>query len=382
MISDLKISVGTSLHDVKAQWQALEGQALCSFFQSFEWCESWLAVFSDKFKITPLIIVAISATGETEFILPLQIRMRFGLRVLEWLCQPENNYGFGVFNVHNPQRNYHEWLSNNITQVLAVLPPYDVAALENMPMSMLGQLNPLAALNRFTSADQSFFTKLQPSYDALHEAKRSSKSISKIRRRDERLAESGALELEILTKKVDTATALEEVIRHKAEQLAELGVYSFSKISLTAFFETIIKNNSASLHVFRLRQSGQTISGLIGARYANTFWLMILSMPSDGPTQFSPGDYILRQSIAWACENGLKFYDFGVGYSNYKEHWADAELQLYNHYAAKTFRGLPLAAAFMFYNAAKRIIKNTPMLKSFFFQLRRWLRGKKTAKPS
>jgi CelD/BcsL family acetyltransferase involved in cellulose biosynthesis len=208
-----------------------------------------------------------------------------------------------------------------------------------------------------------------------------SKSISKIRRRDERLVDLGELKLEISNSHADTAAALQEIINYKSAQLAELGVRNFQAEHIAAFFETIFKNNSqgASLHVFRLKQSGQTISGLIGARFADTFWLMILTMATGGPTQFSPGDYVLRKSIAWACENGLKNYDFGVGYSNYKEHWADTELQLYNYYAAKTLRGLPLAAMLMFYNAAKRLIKNTPALKSFFFQSRKTLLGKKAA---
>jgi CelD/BcsL family acetyltransferase involved in cellulose biosynthesis len=379
VIAGSRISVGVPLSAVKAEWQSLERHSLCSYFQSYEWCESWLEVFGDTHKITPLIIVARSITGETQFILPLQIRKRFGLKVLEWLCQPENNYGIGIFNITPPQQDSHDWLSKNLSKLLAVFPSYDVAALENMPLRLLEKPNPLSSLNRFASADQSFFTKLLPRYDALHEAKRTSKSISKIRRRDERLSELGQLQLEISNLHSDTAVAVQEIIQHKSAQLAELGVRNFPADNITAFFGNILKNNSpsASLHVFRLRQSGQTISGLIGARFADTFWLMILTMAPNGPTQFSPGDYVLRKSIAWACENDLKFYDFGVGYSNYKEHWADTELQLYSYYAAKTLKGLPLAALLMFSNSTKRLIKNTPALKAFFFQLRKSLRGKK-----
>jgi CelD/BcsL family acetyltransferase involved in cellulose biosynthesis len=378
LIADLKISVSGSLREVKVDWQNLERQALCSYFQSYEWCESWCEVFAEKFKITPLIIIAKSATGEVQFIIPLQIKVRFGLKVLEWLCQPENNYGFGLFNIQNSQQNSQEWLSSNWPEILAALPAYDVAALENMPMSLLGKPNALNSINRFASADQSFFAKLAPDFEALHEAKRTSKSISKIRRRDERLLELGELELKISNVHADATAALKEIIYDKSAQLGELGVRSFSAQNITNFFDAILKNNtpSACLHVFQLKQSGKTISGLIGARFANTFWLMILTMAPGSPTQFSPGDYVLRKSIAWACENGLKFYDFGVGYSNYKEHWADSELQLYNYYAAKTFKGLPLAAIYMSSNFAKRLIKNTPALKSLFFQLRRRVRGK------
>ena len=174
-------------------------------------------------------------------------------------------------------------------------------------------------------------------------------------------------------------SALTETLEHKSVQLAELGVLGFDTKNLNAFFGNLggtTNEQITNLHIFRLRQSDRTVSALVGASYANTFWLIILSMSPDGPLQFSPGDYILRKSIAWACENNLQFYDFGMGQSHYKEIWADHEIQLYNYFAAKTLKGLPLAAMFMFYNAAKRVTKNTPVLKSLFFQLRKWWAGK------
>jgi len=310
------------------------------------------------------------------FVLPFQKRRRFGFDILEWLTQPENNYGQGLI---SKAWDSHNWFDKNLADVLSRLPNYDLTVLINMPDRAFGAVNPLSSLNRFESADQSFFTKLQPSFEKLHDAKRTSRSISKIRRRDERLEELGKLETQIITTGPFFISALIETLEHKSVQLAELGVHGFDTKNLNAFFGNLggtTNEQITNLHIFRLRQSDRTVSALVGASYANTFWLIILSMSPDGPLQFSPGDYILRKSIAWACENNLQFYDFGLGQSHYKEIWADSEIQLYNYFAAKTLKGLPLAAMFMFYNAAKRVTKNTPVLKSLFFQLRKWWAGK------
>ena len=193
-----------------------------------------------------------------------------------------------------------------------------------------------------------------------------------------RLAELGPVEIEIVSTGAE-AVAVAESLNHKSLQLAEMGVHSFTEQDLRNFFSLLMdkKNGKhSSLHLFRLLQSGKTISSLIGAAYGKTFWLMILSMSPDAPRQFSPGDYILRRSIAWACENNLEFYDFSNGHSVYKEIWADEEVNLFDYFAAKTLRGLPLAAFFVFYFTAKRGIKNTALLKSFFFHIRKLLRGK------
>ena len=380
LIDGISVGCFTSPETCQSDWIRLQKNALGTFYQTFEWCQAWQKKIGVRSNIQPVIIIGKSAEGEALFILPLQIRKRFGFAVLEWLTQPENNYGQGLFCNSFDEKDWQIWFDRNKVAVLARVPNYDLAILINMPDRVLGRVNPLATLNTFVSADQSFLTRLQPNFEKLQEAKRTSRSISKIRRRDERLAELGHLEVQISTRGQIALTSLKEALQHKEFQLAELGVHQFATQDLNTFFGDLVEKAdepNAALHIFRLQQSGKTISALVGASYAGTFWLMILSMSRDGPLQFSPGDYILRRSMAWACENNLQYYDFGMGQSQYKEIWADEEVQLYNYFAAKTLKGLPLAALFMFYNVAKRLIKNTPFLKSVFFQLRKWLRGKK-----
>ena len=272
--------------------------------------------------------------------------------------------------------NWQDWFNENVSHVLALLPPHDVAALCNMPETVFDRQSPLSALHRFASANQSFVTHLEPNFEALLQKKRAPRSISKIRRRDERLAETGALEIEIVNSNTQSTAALSEMLLHKSLQLSEIGVDSFATQNLTDFFDELLQSKSGELHLFRLRQSGKTISALLGASYANTFWLLVLSMSPGAPLQFSPGDYILRKSIAWACENNLQTYDFSTGHSHYKEIWVDTDIQLYDYFAAKTLKGLPLAAAYMVFFAIKRVVKNTPALKNFLFGARQLLGGK------
>jgi CelD/BcsL family acetyltransferase involved in cellulose biosynthesis len=382
LIDGIAVGCFTSIETCQSDWVNLEKNALGTYYQTFDWCQAWQSEIGVRSKTQPVIIIGKLTEGDALFVLPLQLRKRFGFTVLEWLTQPENNYGQGLFCKSREAKDWENWFNKNLVAVLALVPSYDIATLINMPDCVFDAVSPLSSLNRFVSADQSFMTRLQPSFEKLQEAKRSSRSISKIRRRDERLAELGSLNIQILSRGQFALSSLKEALEHKAFQLGELGVHGFATRDLDAFFGGLIEGaeeRKAALHVFRLQQSGKTISSLVGASYAGTFWLMILSMSQDGPLQFSPGDYILRKSIAWACENNLQYYDFGMGQSQYKEIWADHEIQLHNYFAAKTLKGLPLAALFMFYNSGKRLIKNTPALKSFFFQVRKLLRGKKAA---
>ena len=377
-VSGFSIAVFKSISEAEPDWLGLEPHSFLTYYQSFAWCKNWFETIGKNLKIQPIIVIGKSSDGLAQFLLPFQIRRRFGLDVLEWLTQPENNYGHGIFNHSISDREWCDWFKKNIYQILTLLPRFDVIAFGNMPNFLFGYQNPLATLNRFKSANHSFVTKLASDFDSLQESKRSLRSISKMRRRDERLAEAGELTIEVSSFGAVAANAIAQSLANKSSQLEEIGVRDFPTESLSAFFSALVAKESQNLqglYVFRLAQAGKTISSLIGGIYSKTFWLMILSMPADAPRQFSPGDYILRKSIAWSCEHGLTHYDFSNGHSNYKELWADNEVELFDYFAAKTFKGLPLAAILLAAATLKRIIKNQPQLKSFFFSARQILKG-------
>ena len=376
MIAGVEVSCFASLAMAEAEWLALEAQAACTYYQSLAWCKAWTETIGKTSAVKPFILIGKSKSNDAQFLLPFQIRKRYGLSILEWLCQPENNYGHGIFKHGLANMNWQDWFNENILHVLALLPHHDVAALCNMPETVFDRHSPLSALHRFASANQSFVTHLEPNFEALLQKKRAPRSISKIRRRDQRLAEAGALEIEILSSSTQSTAALSEMLLHKSLQLSEIGVDSFAIQNLIGFFDGLLQSKIGELHLFRLQQSGKTISALLGASYANTFWLLVLSMSPDAPLQFSPGDYILRKSIAWACENKLQTYDFSTGHSHYKEIWVDKDIQLYDYFAAKTLKGFPLAAVYVFFFTAKRIVKNTPAFKNFLFGARKFLRRK------
>ena len=376
MVADIQVSCFGSLDMIETEWLALEAAAGCTYYQSFSWCKAWFETIGKNADIKPQIILGKSKTGELAFLLPFQIRNRFGLKILEWLCQPDNNYGHGIFFQGTLGPDWQIWFDENVSHILHLLPAYDVAALCNLPGTVFEKPSPLSTLHRFRSANQSFLTSLGPNYESLLQKKRTSRSISKMRRRDQRLAEAGPLEMQIFSAGRQSKKEVALMLQHKSLQLSEIGVGNFATEQLSAFFDQLLQTEKSHLHLFCLQQSGRTISSLLGASHEKTFWLLVLSMSPDAPLQFSPGDYILRKSIAWACEKNLQIYDFSTGHSHYKEIWAEKEIDLYDYFTAKTLKGMPLAAVFMSFFAAKRIIKNTPALKNFLFSARRLLRRK------
>ena len=129
IIGGLKVKICLSLLEAKTDWNALEANCTGSIYQSYIWCETWLATAGLQAGVQPLIIVLLDQKDVPLLILPLQIRRRFGLKLLEWLAQSENNYGFGIFRPSQDGQHYHVWFENNFSLLNEILPKYDVVNL-------------------------------------------------------------------------------------------------------------------------------------------------------------------------------------------------------------------------------------------------------------
>ena len=361
---------------VEKDWRALEMAGHYTYYQTFAWCSSWARTVGISRKIQPLIIVAKNHDEDIAFILPFQISTRFGIKILEWLSQPENNYGTGLFS--SPPLP-SSWFENNFAQLLAVLPSFDVVNFQNMP-AMIGKApNPLHHINQFAAANSSYVTTLHSDFDVLLLQKRSAKSISKMRRRDERLDELGVVSFE--AEKPGTAAGLRlvEVCNDKDVQLSELGIHGVFAPEERAFLAQLQAQTIAgrpSMGIFRLALDGKTLSTLVGGLSGSTFWLMLTALAPQTPKQFSPGDILLRRTIEHCCTAGFDVFDFSNGEVGYKKIWCDDEVLLHNYFSARSIRGLPVAAALLGYHTLKRQFKKSPLLRRLFESARRKFRGK------
>ena len=379
IIGGLKVKICHTFVEAQADWSALEINCDGSIYQTFIWCETWFACAGLQSDIQPLIIVLLNNDDVPLLILPLQIRNKFGQKLLEWLAQSENNYGFGLFGSPTDGLQYDIWFENNFALLNEALPKYDVVNLQNMPTRLFDRLHPLLFLSENAAANSSYIFALNRSFDELIRSKRTVQSISKINRRDQRLSEIGELKFEVFENGDQGAKILEECIEHKRQQLAMRGIqHALSPLQLE-FFVALLENNAKSavkLVVFQLSINGRTISSAIGGVYNSSFSLMILSMAPDAPLALSPGDMTLRNTISWACEQNLTLYDLSNGEADYKLVWADEQISLFNCFKARSLKGLPLAAALMALHFVKRILKRNHLFYGAFDGMRRRLFGR------
>ena len=373
-LDGILISVEQSMVAFEAEWRSFDDTTSQLAFMTFEWCDTWLAQNAKSFGITPLIVLGTDGEGKTLFILPLQKRRSGGLIIVEWLGQQANSACSGLF---SSSFLGETWFAKNFAELTKLIGPFDAINLRNMPATLAGRSSPLTSLHRSKAANASFVTDLQTDYELLLRQKRSSRSISKIRRRDLRLQESGSLAFDVLQGDVALEAVLEG-LKHKNEQLKLAGVGDVFTEKNENHYRQILANAPHVLQIFRLQLNGETIATMIGAKSGTTFWLLISALAPNANLHLSPGDYLLRRTIAYCCTAGIKSFDFCLGEQDYKQLWADHRVPHYNYMKAQKLKAVPYILALKSVEASKRFVKKNKVARNTFYMLRQTLRGVKS----
>ena len=345
-------------------------------FQKYEWCKAWVKHMAPAVGASPLVVCGRDVAGEVVFILPFQKRKVGKIRVLEWLGQQSGTACGGLYTTAFCAELGQVWFNKNFRHVLNLLGHLEAINLRHMPKTIFGRLNPLAILHQSLSANASIVLNLQQHYEAILQAKRSSRSISKMRRRDERLEQSGTLSFEVLSGEA-AESALQLVLLHKNLQLEKAGVSSGFDHNSVEFYQQVLRVDTKLLRVFRLQLDGNTLVTMVGATAGTNFWLLISALAPNIDLQFSPGDYLLRRTISTCCAEGISIYDFSLGEQSYKQLWADDLILHFNSIRALNYRGQLFALSSRLTEAVKRFAKNNTSIREFYYEARQRLRGNK-----
>ena len=373
----LTLDICVSLDPVLADWREFEKSSAGTLFQNSLWCRAWLDTVGRSVSAEPRIVMARDPEGRLRFILPLQVRRRQGVRVLEWLGSPQHNYGYGLYDsAFLPQA--RQWFDANWDLLLAKIGGFDAILLAENPERMFGCVNPLATQFNMLGANPSFALALEPDFEALHVRKHSSERRRSARKNEARLAQSGTLEFGLPTSKPELHGLIETMFSHQQARLAEHGIHNVFGTVERQFIHRLAEMQDEDhplLAPYHLRQNGEVLATMLGGLHGKCYWALISSLAPGPQRKHSPGEMALRRTIASCCERGLRTFDFSAGDAAYKRQWSDEIIELHTIMRAVTLAGFAWTAAMGFRLAAKRTIKRTPALLQAGTMLRRIVLG-------
>lgn len=369
---DYSLAVYDDLDVLKDIWTAFERDATADVFQHYGFISSWMKHIGSLQNVRPLIVTGHERNGRLAFILPFGLRQIGPFRILEWLGASVSNYQSGLYSAGflkqiNPVSFKVLW-----RDIKVLLPRFDCLDLRSQPEYLETEDNPFGTLHKLYAADPYFDFALGPDFEALFEGKRSSKSIRSLRKRDRKFDELGTVSFSHETDPNRITDVVDAILNEKNIQLARLGQSEKFPEAMCDLFHELCQSQDGMppiYDLFVLRLEDQLVAASINARHKDTICGIVLFMFKGEFNKFSPGDRLLRSSIQWACENGLKTFDLSLGRAPYKLLWADKENLLFDTLLAQTLFGRAYSVPVKFLRRLKHAIKNSDWLTQF---LLRW----------
>jgi CelD/BcsL family acetyltransferase involved in cellulose biosynthesis len=366
------VSIFTSLEEARADWLALSQDATISPYQTFAFLFAWRETVGRAEGVEPFIIVARDADGRATALLPLCILNR-KIRIAAFLGGRESNFNMPLLRPGagcDPE-NLHALLM----QAAAHAPcPPDLYYLRNQPRRFEDLDNPLAFDYAQESPSFAYGAALPATIEDLA-ARFSRETRKKLRRKEARLAELGAVAYEHCATGARGAEIVDALIRQKSERFAIGATFARCDVpKLLNLLRDSDEDGAVELHALRVGQ--RIAAAYAGVVRGGRFSAMLNSFEQDEEiARCSPGDLLLHALMRDLVSRGMTRFDLGAGEARYKSSVCDETIELFDTITPVTMRGLVAAPLLSAYLRLKRQAKKTPALAAAYYRLRAALSG-------
>jgi len=351
---------------VRPAWLELLAVAPASPYQTPDFILPWLATLAPKAGIRPAFILKRDAFGRPLALFCLGVEKRGPLKILRFLGAKDSNFNFGLF--HPDYQPDAAELTAIFLQAASQNGPAkaDLLLLLNQPSYWLTKENFLAQLPHQPSPSFAYGTGLPTDAEAFFKEKISKDSRKKLRKKEQKLAESGALTY--VCDPQDPALRTRIIAAFFAQKLARFqaqGIKSTFEDKEMAGFINLMSEQSGPSHLeLHALLCGEVIVATYGgATHRNHFSAFFNSFDADPQiARSSPGDLLLLKLVAAKCAAGMTSFDLGIGEARYKQMLCDEAIPLFDTILPLSWKGRPVAAALTLLQKMKRAAKQDPRI--------------------
>jgi CelD/BcsL family acetyltransferase involved in cellulose biosynthesis len=366
------ISVFTRLADARQDWTELLERAAISPYQTYSFLSAWSDTIGRAEGARPFVIVARDESGRPRAILPLCIQRRAGVDFALFLGGRESNFNLPLL---DPDARYDErgMRALLIEAARAADNPPDLIYLRNQPRRFEDVDNPLAFAWARPSPSFAYGTTLPSRVEDLT-GRLSKDTRKKLKKKEARLAEMGALSYEHCATGARGAEILAALIRQKSARFSELGVdISFDRLAVGQLLDRLSREaGDGALELHALSVGGRVVAAYAGVVRGGRFSGMLNSFEMDEAiARSSPGDLLLHALMRNLVSRGMTHFDLGTGEARYKSAVCDETIELCDVVMPVSARGAVAAPLFSAYLRLKRRVKRSPALSRFYYRARR-----------
>jgi CelD/BcsL family acetyltransferase involved in cellulose biosynthesis len=383
--ANLELTLYADLAAIEPIWRAFESEASHTFFQSFAWLDAWQRHVGALLGVVPTIVTGRHPDGTLLFILPLAIERRRGVRHLRFLGSELCDYNAPMLHPRFAELVEGSFPAQwrRIVALLRADPrfAFDVVDLQKMPERVGEQPNPLLALGTVPNPSGAYLTRLTGTWDEFYAEKRSSGTRKKERKQLRQLGEFGEVRFVDALEGEERARTLDLLFEQKAASFARMGVRNiFTRPGYRELFTAFVLDPRSRpyVHLSRLEVGSTIAAASIGFTAVGCYYLVLSSYLARDMARFGPGRTHLQELLQYAIRNGFSAFDFTIGDELYKQDWSDARLTLHDHLSAANLRGSIAVGLTTGFRAAKRTIKQNPVMWQLFSRARSRLGAMRT----
>jgi CelD/BcsL family acetyltransferase involved in cellulose biosynthesis len=367
-----EIRVTRSLDDLRALWPSASDPRDARFFafQSAEAIEVWCDTIGRARYIEPVLVAVLGTSGQPALLLPLGIEQSNGVRVLQFLDSGLSDYNAPV--VFPEAADWNAETAETIwSLLLRAVPPFDLAIFEKMP-DLVGDLhNPLAGLATSAHPESCHVATLFGPWDLF--ARERTPNFADSRRRRRKLEKLGKVRIEIAETEAERQRYLEAMMRMKRRKFVETKGYDvFTDPGCGQFYEEATRKLGRLAQVSALLLDDRILAAHWGYVACDRFHHLMPSHEDGEWRQYAPGRLLNEWLMEWSLDNGLKFFDFGIGDEPYKFDYCDVHVPLRDAFRPISIKGKLYANMRRLKTAAKVSLRDSRVGTTLIAARNRW----------
>ena len=325
-------------------WCDWQEAGRCTAFQRFEWISSLVKNLVRRDKSQPLIVViSETASNEPVMLVPLVLRRRYGVRVIEWLGLGVCDYAAPVL---APGVEFRVSEANMLwSAVRSALPPADLIRIKGIPEHIRGAANPFACLVGVREADQkAFSTEIEGDPETLLKRVCGSSFLRNLQKEKRRLAKIGEVKFVAAKTNEEVEEIFSVLLEQRRRRFEEMGRFNFiAQPAVSAFYKDAAisgLNAGGGAKIFGLSVNGEWIATAYCLVHQKSVTTVMSGMAGQSWQAFSPGVQIMAQTMIWAREHGHDCFDLSVGDLSYKKEMGMRTQELLDFCEPLTLRGV------------------------------------------
>ena len=358
-----RVDVLDTLAAAEPAWTRLEAECGGSIYQTRRFLQPWIETFGARARTRAMIVVARDASGDPVALLPFGVTRRGPVRIAGFLGGTDSNANLGLF---RPDTTFTSGDLESLLRAAAAKATVrpDVFLLENQPKQWEGRDNPLDVFSTLPSASFSHRGALAED-PRVFLGRLSKDTAKKLRTKQKRLEEQGALTLVSPTTPAEISHVLDAFFAQKLATFREKHIHSeFGSPEARSFLERACSpgadGSRPAIELHALALGGRVVATYGGGVHREHLHLMFNSYDIDPEiARSSPGDLLLQMLLERKCREKLRSFDLGIGEARYKSAWCDASEPMFDSVLAISAPGHAFRVAEIARRAFKRRIKQS-----------------------